>query len=329
MAIICNIMKEESNIIDLKDRKILYELDKDARISYAQIGKKVGLSTEVVHYRVKRLEERGIITQYQTAVNYTKLGLIHFKICLKYNGISLETEESLYSKLKEISQIVWIAKCRGDWDCILSCNANSLEELDLVKDKIISLSNQYIREKSISISSNIWSFPRNYLINKKAETTFKMGGEVPKIDEIDLKLLRILSKDARKPVVDIVKELKSTVKIVTTRIKKLLKNGVINNFRLVVDYDKLSIHFYKTFIYIKNPDEQRLKQLLSKLNINPNVIHNLKVIGEWDLEPEFEFENKDEFQKTIQSLMNEFSDVIQRISVINILKEYKYTFFYK
>jgi len=322
-------MRENNNTIDLKDRKILYELDRNARISYAQIGKKVGLSTEVVHYRVKKLEERGIITQYQTAVNYTKLGLIHFKICLKYNGISLETEESLYSKLKKIPQIVWIAKCQGDWDCMLSCNANNLEELDLVKDKIMSLSNQYIHEKSISISSNIWSFPRNYLINKKAETTFKIGGEQPKINEIDLKLLRILSKDARKPVVDIVKELKSTVKIVTTRIKKLLKNGVINNFRLVIDYDKLGIHFYKTFLYIKNPNEQRLKQLLSRLNLNPNVIHNLKVIGEWDLEPEFEFENKEKFQKTIQNLMNEFSDVIQRISVIDIIKEYKYTFFYK
>ena len=156
-----------------------------------------------------------------------------------------------------------------------------------------------------------------------------MGGEQPNIDDMDLKLLRILSKNARKPVVDIVKELNSTVKIVTTRIKKLLKNGIINNFRLVIDYDKLGVHFYKTFLYIKNPDEQRIKQLLLKLNLNTNVIHNLKVIGEWDLEPEFEFENKEDFQKTIQSLMNEFSDVIQRISVINILKEYKYTFFYK
>ncbi len=322
-------MNSKSNDIDLKDRKILFELDKNARISLAQIGKKVGLSTEVVHYRVKRLERRGIITQYQTAVNYAKLGLIHFKLCIKYNGISLETEEKLYSKLSQVNQVVWIAKCQGDWDCILSCNARDISELDLVKDRIISLANNYIREKSISVSSGIWSFPRNYLIKKKAETSFQMGGEQPKIDEIDLKLLRILSKDARRPVIDIVKELESSVKIVTSRIKKLRRNGVINNFRLVVDYDKLNIHFYKTFIYIKNPDEHRMQQLLARLNISPNVIHNLKVIGEWDLEPEFEFENKDDFQKAIQSLMDEFSDVIQRICVINILKEYKYTFFYK
>jgi len=322
-------MNLKSHKIDLKDRKILYELDKNARISFAQIGKKVKLSTEVVHYRVKRLEKNGIITQFQTAVNYTKLGLIHFKICLRYNGISLETEENIYKKLKEIPQVIWIAKCQGDWDSIMSCTVKNIKEFAQIKDKVLSIVSPYILEKSFSILSDLWSFPRNYLINKKEETSFRIGGDQPKIDDIDLELLRILSKNARKPVVDIVQELKSTVKIVTTRIKKLLKNGVINNFRLVVDYQKLGIHFYKTFIYIKNPDEDRLKQLLSKLNINSNVIHNLKVIGEWDLEPEFEFEKKEDFQKTIQSLNNEFSDIIQRISVINILKEYKYTFFYK
>jgi len=314
--------------LTLKDRKILYELDKNARISFAQIGKRIGLSPEVVHYRVKKLEERGIIIQYQTAIDYEKLNLIHFKICLKFNGIPLKTEEIIYSRLKKIPQIIWIAKCQGDWDCMISCTVNNIEELDQIKDKIIITTNQYIAEKSISILSGLWSFPRNYLIKKKTETKFKKE-EMPKIDNLDLKLLRILSRDARKPVVDIVKELNSTVKIITTRIRKLIKTGVIKNFRLVINYDKLGIHFYKTFFYIKNPNQQRLKQLLSKLNINPNIIHNLKVIGDWDLEPEFEFENKAEFQKTIQSLLNEFPDIIQRISVITILKEYKYTFFYK
>ena len=70
-------MTENKQLIDLKDRKILYELDKNARISYAQLGKKIGLSTEVVYYRVKKLEDMKILTQYQTAANYSKLGLIH------------------------------------------------------------------------------------------------------------------------------------------------------------------------------------------------------------------------------------------------------------
>jgi Lrp/AsnC family transcriptional regulator, leucine-responsive regulatory protein len=315
--------------LDLKDKKILYELDKNARISYAQLGKKVGLSSEVVYYRIKRLEEKKIILQYQTAVNYSKLGLIHFKICLRFNGISLKDEEELYRSLKEIQEIIWIAKCRGDWDCILSCTVKDVIEMDKIKDKILSIVNPVISQKSISMLSNLWSFPRRYLDNKKEESIFSIGGEIPELDELDLEILRILSKDARKSVVDIVKETNSTVKIITGRIKKLLKTRTINNFRLVINYDKLGIRFHKTFFYLKNSDEIRLKQLLNKLNRNQNIIHNLKVIGEWDLEPEFEFEKEEDFHKNLQEIMNEFSDAIQRISVVDVIKEYKYTFFYK
>jgi len=45
--------------IDLKDRKILYELDLNCWQSLTQIGKKVGLSKEVVKYRIKRMERGG------------------------------------------------------------------------------------------------------------------------------------------------------------------------------------------------------------------------------------------------------------------------------
>jgi DNA-binding Lrp family transcriptional regulator len=315
--------------IDLKDRKILYELDKNARISYAKLGKLVGLSTESVHYRVKRLEEQGIIKQYQTVVNYSKLGLIHAKVCLRFNGMDLKTQNSLYEKLNKIPQIVWIAECKGDFDCILSITVNNLLELDKIKDKVISISNKYIDQKTVSISSEIWSYPRDYLLDKKRSQIFRQGGNEVLIDTTDLKLLRILSNNARKPVVDIVKEMNSTVKIVTGRTKKLLKKGVINNFRAVLNYKKLGIHFYKTFFYLKNPDEKRLKELMDYLDSNTNVIHNLKVIGSWDLEPEFEFFDPQEFEETLSYLQDNFSDIIKRISIIEIAKEYKYTFFYK
>ena len=40
--------------IDLKDRKIFYELDFDSRQSFLQLGKKVDLQKDMVAYRVKR-----------------------------------------------------------------------------------------------------------------------------------------------------------------------------------------------------------------------------------------------------------------------------------
>ena len=46
--------------IDLKDRKILYELDIDSRQSFRNIGRKVGLSKDVVASRVKKLKENAL-----------------------------------------------------------------------------------------------------------------------------------------------------------------------------------------------------------------------------------------------------------------------------
>ena len=54
--------------IDLKDRKILYELDLNCRQSNTQIGKKVGLKRDVVSYRINRLQEEGVIKNFWTAL---------------------------------------------------------------------------------------------------------------------------------------------------------------------------------------------------------------------------------------------------------------------
>ena len=71
ILIYVSIMHNNMKKIDLKDRKILYELDLNCRQSNAQIGKKVGLSRKVVEYRIKRMEEEGIITKHQK--NYQQL----------------------------------------------------------------------------------------------------------------------------------------------------------------------------------------------------------------------------------------------------------------
>jgi len=58
--------------LDLKDRKILYYLDINSRQSNSDIAKKVGLSKEVVNYRIKRLEKEGIIKGYYTVLDFYK-----------------------------------------------------------------------------------------------------------------------------------------------------------------------------------------------------------------------------------------------------------------
>ncbi|MFD1948701.1 Lrp/AsnC family transcriptional regulator [Nocardioides aestuarii] len=61
--------------METTDRRILELLAVDGRMSYTDLGKQTGLSTSAVHQRVKRLEQRGLITGYGATVNHDGIGL--------------------------------------------------------------------------------------------------------------------------------------------------------------------------------------------------------------------------------------------------------------
>ena len=85
--------------IDLKDRKILYQLDVNARQSNARIGKKVRLSPEVVFHRIRNLEKRGIIEGYYATLDPTKFGYKAYRVYVKTQDLTLETEKELFDWL--------------------------------------------------------------------------------------------------------------------------------------------------------------------------------------------------------------------------------------
>jgi Lrp/AsnC family transcriptional regulator, leucine-responsive regulatory protein len=61
--------------LEATDRRILELLAVDGRMSFTDLGKSTGLSTSAVHQRVKRLEQRGLITGYGATINHEGIGL--------------------------------------------------------------------------------------------------------------------------------------------------------------------------------------------------------------------------------------------------------------
>jgi Lrp/AsnC family leucine-responsive transcriptional regulator len=60
--------------IDPTNRRLLDELQSDARLTMAELGRRVGLSAPAVADRIARLEEDGVILGYRAIVNPRKLG---------------------------------------------------------------------------------------------------------------------------------------------------------------------------------------------------------------------------------------------------------------
>ena len=113
--------------LDLIDRKILTELDKNCRIPNSILAKKVNKSREAVKYRIQQLVEKGVITGFITSINPNKIGYYMFKVYLQLENI-LDERERFYEFLKAQKSIYWMGISDGAFDCVFAILAKSVTE---------------------------------------------------------------------------------------------------------------------------------------------------------------------------------------------------------
>lgn len=114
--------------LDELDRQIIELLIKNARMSYSEIGQKIGISRVAVKMRVKALEEKGIIEEYTTIINPQKIsGAVscYFEIETK-PGSLMEVAEIL----KNNDTITQIYRVTGKSRLHVHAVASSNEEME-------------------------------------------------------------------------------------------------------------------------------------------------------------------------------------------------------
>ena len=116
--------------LDLKDRKILAELDFNARQPISKIAKNVNMSKEVVLYRIKKLENTRIIKQYYVIINASKLGYYYCRLLVKFQSISKEIEERIIAYLKGNPRIAYLGILQGSWDLLIGYWVKDLKEFE-------------------------------------------------------------------------------------------------------------------------------------------------------------------------------------------------------
>jgi Lrp/AsnC family transcriptional regulator, leucine-responsive regulatory protein len=119
--------------------KLLEALQQNARLSYAELGRKVGLSTPAVAERVHRLEEAGVITGYHATLDPAKLGIpIRVLLNLTIHGGELQTQRTV-AIVKDLPEIHRCHRITGAESFVIEANVASIRHLEALIDKLSTL----------------------------------------------------------------------------------------------------------------------------------------------------------------------------------------------
>ncbi len=116
------------------DQNILRELQIDARISYAELGRRVGLTTPAVIERVRKLEDAQIITGYRAEVDTSRVGLpIMAFIRMSITGVDYS---HIIEVAKESTEVLECHRGTGGDSFIMKVAVRSVEHLQEVIDRL-------------------------------------------------------------------------------------------------------------------------------------------------------------------------------------------------
>ena len=122
------------------DRRILSLLAADGRMSFTDLGRATGLSTSAVHQRVKRLENRGLITSYAAVLDYDRVGL-PLTAFISIRPIDPSQPDDSPERVRDIAEIESCWSVAGDESYILKIRVATPADLEDLLARIRAAAN--------------------------------------------------------------------------------------------------------------------------------------------------------------------------------------------
>ncbi|HEX2196123.1 MAG TPA: Lrp/AsnC family transcriptional regulator [Actinomycetota bacterium] len=120
--------------MDSIDRRIVALLEKDARLTYGEVGQRVGLAASSVHDRVRKLERTGVLRGYRADVDFEAVGLpITAFVSL---GLRPSSPADIPARVAEFPLVESVYSVAGDNSYVLVVRAPSTTALEELLDAL-------------------------------------------------------------------------------------------------------------------------------------------------------------------------------------------------
>ncbi len=324
-------MPEKYNLTP-NEKSILRQLESDSRMSFSKIAKKTRKSQQRVSYNVNSLIKKGVIKNFYTLIDYSKLGVISFRVYFKISYVSQARFREFVDFLRLQADTAWISSCGGDYDIICTFFASNPSQFNKKLRKVMAEFPKLIKDYTILTTIVIRNFEREYLLS---------GANIPKeviiggdrkpeiIDDTDMHILNLICDNARINSVELANKLSLTPRTVIKRIKDLRERKIIIGFRPLLNLQKIGYISTLLLIRYHNMTVELERKLVNYLKIHLNIVGVVKTLGEWDLEIEIEVKSRHIFRKIEIEIREKFTSLIHEIRSVPLYGVFKKIFFPK
>ncbi len=126
---------EMKKLLDETNWQLLEALQQNARLSYSELGQRVGLTAPAVTERMRKMEEQGIITGYHVEVDLARLGLPIVALVRLVPAAGLHCR-NMASAVSELPEVLECYRMAGNDQVLVKVAATSIDHLDSVLDQL-------------------------------------------------------------------------------------------------------------------------------------------------------------------------------------------------
>lgn len=299
--------------LDLLDKRILFELEKDSSKSVSEIAKKIKRSKEFVNFRIHRLEKEKIILGCSAIVDMSKLGYFTFRIYLKWQNMTKEQKQGFYDEVK-IKENVWTTTVlHGKWDFAFFMGVKSVESFHNIWNEIQLRYKEKIAESKIAIYAPVHNFNKRFFVDfdERTEVIERIYGKGPltDFDELDENIIQLYAGDVRVPFTKIAKKLEVTSETIRKRIIQLERKNIIVGYKINLNLQKMGFQGYRVDFLLNSV--KRNKELFEYIKQHKYFYQINKSIGGADFETEIVVKDLNHLLEILEETVNRFSDVIR------------------
>ncbi len=317
--------------IDLKDRRILHELDRDARQHFSDIGRKVGLSESVVRYRVQRLQQAGVLKGCFTFIDTQKLGYQFHNIYVRFKVIFADEEARIIEALKKLPNVCWLVSTSGAYNLVISILARDIQHFRQVQNEVVRILEGCIIEDSVFIVTDACQLAYPLLSGQPHDFTqepHKIGGHKIELQPLDKAILHELASNARMTTLELARKLRLNQSTIAEHLSRLLKSDMIQGFKPLIDMTLIGKEWYLVLFKLKYIDHETQKTFMAQLKAIPQTFFIVNGVGNWGIQCEFYVDNDQELRDVMKKIFpTHNNDIIKEHSELRITKEHKCVFY--